>query len=457
MSKYVHKSRSKHGWLSEDVIAIILVVVFLTGLAFYVYTGIKGYDEQVVRFMVTTDKERDDEKAGVPITPSVEKRMEYTLRDYPITMAFIIVMFLLLSLWNHWKGASMQAIFCALFMLLGIGCSQKVLYEGFYGLTGEAGFIMIGCGTMIATFLLWRAMGLRLNNVAYVILSVLIIAMLGLNLIPIIKDQEINESFNWVRVAGITLQPSVFVKAGLIILGSCSFDSRKRQIWYFMLLLVSCAVIAMAKDIGALFVLGLLFVSMVHLILDNRRLMTVVLCLGVIAFGVLVMTSSTAWERMSNWGDAMTIERYHQRDFISAVVRAGWGGLGIEHAYEFFWLYAGGTDGVMACIQAVFGVPMSCVVIGCFITIVMQCGVNRSQYRSSQPILFQMGVYITVQVLLNYGGALDVLPFTGITSPFLSTGGSSLIVDMALMGVLLAALYTKSDIYDHVEDREDEK
>lgn len=457
MSKYSRKKQLRYSWLSEDVIAIILVVVFLIGLGFYVYTGIKGYDELEIRYMVTTDDERDDEAAGEPITPSVEERMEYALRDYPITMAFTIVMFLLLSLWNHFKGASMQAGLCALYMLLGIGCSQKVLYQGFYGLTGEAGFIMIGCGAMIAMFLLWRWMQQRLNNVMYVILSGLIIVMLGLNMYVILKGLKTNESYNWIRLFGITLQPSVFVKGGLVVLGSCSFSSRRRQVWYFLLLLVSCAVIAAARDIGALFVLALLFVSMVYLILDNRRLMTVVLILGVIAFGVLVLTSSTARERMTNWGDAMTIKRYHQRDFISAVVRAGWKGLGIENASEFFWLYAGDTDGVMAGIQAIFGLPMLLIVIGCYVTLVMQCGVNRSLHRSSQPILFQMGVYITAQVLLNYGGALDVLPFTGITSPFLSTGGSSTVVDMALMGVMLASLYTKTDIYDHKEDDSDEK
>lgn len=454
MKQYSHGNRLGSSRISKNVVSIILVVVFLTSLAFYVYGGIKGYDAQEIRFMVTTAKERKGEDNGTPITPSVEERFEYTLRDYPRTMAFLIVMFLALSLWNHRKGATMQSFFCALFMLQGIGCSQKVLYQGFYGLFGEAGFIVIGCGAMVATFLLWRWMGQRLNNVMYVILSGLILVMLALNLYAIIKKIDTNGAYNWVYIGGISLQPSVFIKAGLMVLGSCSFNNRRRKNWYFLLLAVSCVVLVGAKDIGALFVLALLFVSMIYLIIDKRSVMLLTLLLGVIAFGILLLISSTARERMGDWGHAMTIEKYHQRDFISAIVRAGWKGLGIDNASEFYWLYAGGTDGAMACVQAVYGLPMILIVIGCYVTLVMQCGVNRSLYRSSQPILFQIGVYITAQVLLNYGGATDLLPFSGLTSPFLSTGGSSTVIDMAVMGLMWASLYTKTDAYDAKEVEE---
>lgn len=446
MNNYHHRKRSFFGSLSEETVAIILVVVFLTGLAFYVYNGIRQYDDLKIRFMVTTDYERDHETEEEPLTPSVEERYEYTLRDYPRTMAFIIGAFLLLSLWNRWKDTHMQAFFCALFMLLGIGCSQKVLYQGFYGLTGEAGFIVMGIGSMIATFLLWRAIGQKLNVFMYIFLSLIIIGMLGLNVYAILTGKAKNETFNWVTLGGISFQPSEFIKAGLITLGACSFSSTWRKIWYFFLLFVSCGVIAAARDIGALFVLALLFVSMVYLIFDNKRLMVIIMVLGVIAFSLLVANSATAHRRMADWGHAMTIEKYHQRDFISTIVRAGWRGLGIANAAEFFWLFAGDTDGVIAGIQAIFGLPMLLVVMGCYVTLVMQCGVNRSLYTSSQPILFQMGVFITVQVLLNYGGALDVLPFTGITAPFLSTGGSSTVVNMALMGIMAASLYSKPNI-----------
>ncbi len=438
--------------LPRETVAILLVVAFLIGLPFYVYNGIKKYDDQKVRFMVTTDDERKEEKKGDLITPSVEQRMAYTLRDYPITMAFIIITFLLLSLWNYLKSAHMQAFLCALFMLLGIGCSQKVLYAGFYGLTGEAGFIMFGCIAMIATFFLWRALGQKLNKWAYIGLSGCILLMLGLNMLPILRDEAINNSYNWVSLFGLTFQPSEFIKAGLIILGACSFDNRRRRIWYFTLLLLSCGVVAAARDIGALFVLALLFVTMVYLIFDDKRLMVVVLLVGVVAFSLLVATSHTARERMDALGHAMTSDRHQQRDFISAIVRAGWGGLGMKNASEFYFLFAGGTDGVMAGIQAIFGLPMLIVVIFCYMTLIMQCGVNRSLYPTSQPILFQMGVFITAQILLNYGGSLDVIPFTGITAPFLSTGGSSTLLTMMLIGVMAASLYNKPNFITHKEE-----
>lgn len=432
--------------IRADVLVIVLVVLFLTGLTAYVHSGIREYDENELRYMVTVYRERANEVYnGKTIEPSVAERAEYTLRDYPRTMAFLIGFFVLLSLWNCWKRANLQACLAATFMLLGIGCSHKVLYQGFYGATGEAGFMVIGCFVMVAAFLFWRFLRQRLATPMYVILAVLIVLMIGANILAIFGSST-NGAYNWSSFAGVQIQPSEFIKAGLILLGACSFADKSRRRTYFALMLVSCVVIVAARDIGAVFVLALLFLSMVYLILDDDQLCRRLICVGIVVFAVLMFTSDTAQERMGNWGKAMIIDRAQQRNFISSVVRGGWFGLGIENAGDFYRHFAGGTDGVLAGLHAIFGIPMILVVMGCYMVLVLQCGFNRGVSPSSQPILFQMALFITAQVLLNYGGALDVLPFTGITAPLLSSGGSSTISNMALMGVMGASLYSKVDI-----------
>ena len=72
MNNYHHRKRSFFGSLSEETVAIILVVVFLTGLAFYVYNGIRQYDDLKIRFMVTTDYERDHETEEEPLIPFLQ-------------------------------------------------------------------------------------------------------------------------------------------------------------------------------------------------------------------------------------------------------------------------------------------------------------------------------------------------------------------------------------------------
>lgn len=432
---------------NRETIAIILVVVFLFSLTIYVSVGISGYDEQELQYMVTVHDHR---------SPSdLQERIDSTILTYPLAMIAIVLIFLALSFWNRRKNAHLQACLSAIFLLLGIGCSSKVLYSGFHGPTGEASFILIGCAVMVLTFLVWNVLGQRLNGGTYVLLCFLIVLMIGMCIGGIYQGKREAAAhntvpvYNWFTIPGIGLriQPSEFVKAGLILLGACSIDSRKRRVCYFILWFASCLAVVAARDIGAAFVLALLFVAMVHLMFDDKRLIALILVVGLLAFFLVLKINTTAQTRMDAWGKAMeNPDSYQQLDFISAVVWGGWKGLGIENAAEYFWLYAAGTDGVIAGIQAIFGLPMLLIVTGCYMTLILQCGLNRSIYPTSQPILFQMGLFFTAHFLLNYGGAIDLLPFTGITAPLLSTGGSSTIVNMAMLGISMAALYSNVHI-----------
>ena len=84
--------------------------------------------------------------------------------------------------------------------------------------------------------------------------------------------------------------------------------------------------------------------------------------------------------------------------------------------------------------------------MGCYIVLILQCGFSRSTSPTNYLIMLQIAVMFTTQIFLNYGGSLGLIPFTGITAPLLSTGGSSTISTMALLGMMFASMYTGNDI-----------
>ena len=442
------------GGLSGSKIAMILVVIFLLGLCLTVTIELRKLDDADLRVMTTLYQERYNEVyKGKPITPSVEVRAAATLRDYPITMLTLVGLFMLYSWWSHRAGYKLQAPLCAVFVLLGISTSTRVLFEGFYGLTGEAGFIILGAMIMPVTFFLAMYFRLQLPKKAFGVVTALILMMVGLNFITIFIGESKNGSFNWITLGGISLQPSEFVKAGLIVLGCCAFINTRRKLLYSALIVVGCIVVALSGDIGAVVIFGCLFIVMTQLLYDEEWLSLLIIVLGIAAFAAIILLSKnkiiseTAYRRMQDWGNAMTNEKiFQQKNFITATVLGGWKGLGIENAKQFFQIYAGGTDGVLACVQAVYGLPMLLVTMGCYIIIILQCGFNHGTAPSCHLFLTQIAVFFTVQVLLNYGGALDVLPFTGIVSPLLSQGGSSTLCTMALMGIMFACLAYKTTI-----------
>ncbi len=440
--------------LPFDKIAMLLVVVFLLGLCLTVSIELRQLDDATLRVMTTLYQERYNEVyKGKPITPSVEVRAAATLRDYPITMLALVGFFLLYSWWCRRAGYQFQAPLCALFTLLGISTSTRVLYEGFYGLTGEAGFILLGCIVMPITFFLAMRLRMQLSTKAFRMVTALILLMVGLNIITIFVGDSRNGSYNWITLGGISLQPSEFVKAGLIVLGCCAFITTRRKLLCSVLSILGCITVALSSDIGAVVIFGCLFIVMTQLLYDEEWLSLLIITLGVAAFVSIILLSKnkiiseTAYRRMQDWGDAMTNKNFfQQKNFITATVLGGWKGLGIANAEQFFKIYAGGTDGVLACVQAVYGLPMLLVTMGCYIVIILQCGFNRGTTPSCHLFLTQIAVFFTVQVLLNYGGSLDVLPFTGIVAPLMSQGGSSTLCTMALMGIMFACLAHKTTI-----------
>lgn len=439
---------------SSELIAIILVVVFLLGLCFTVSMGLREFDDATLRIMTTLNEERVNEvRNNKAITPSVQVRAAATLRDYPITMIALTCLFLLYSWWSRRAGYRFQSVLCALFILLGISTSTRVFFEGFYGVTGEAGFILIGCLIMPVTFFLTLRSRLQLPKKLFITLSVLIIAMMVLNAISIVAGDNRNGAFNWFSLGGFAIQPSEFIKAGLILLASCSYITTHRKLWYCTLSILCCGIVALSGDIGAVVVLGVLFVIMAQLLFDEEWLSILIILLGVTAFLLIIMLSKneiigrTAYRRMRDWGDAMTNKEYfQQKNFITATVMGGWMGLGVENSKEFFRIFAGGTDGVLAAVQAIYGLPMILLTFTCYIVIILQCGYNRGNSPACHYLLTQIAAFFTIQILLNYGGALDVLPFTGIVAPLMSQGGSSTLTTMALMGVMLACMAYKSEI-----------
>ena len=112
----------------------------------------------------------------------------------------------------------------------------------------------------------------------------------------------------------------------------------------------------------------------------------------------------------------------------------------IDFGSTFTKLTAAGTDASLAGIQVVFGLPALLCVFGCYLVILLCFAQNSGVSITCHPILYQLALVITVQVILNYCGSLDALPFTGVTAPLVSTGGSATVSTCLMLGVAAAAM-----------------
>ena len=429
-----------------ELIAILLVVVFLLGMCLYVFCGIRQYNDDMLRFMTTNYKERSAETyENTPITPSIAERATRTFRSYVLTMLFLVAAFLVMSYWTLKMNAGFLSSLCVLFILQGIGTSTKVLFEGFYGITGEAGFIIIGNFVFVAVFFIHLlVLRCQLSGIAFASTTLLAVAMIGLLVFARLTRKSTNGAYIWV----FGIQPAEFLKDILILLAAASLRATPRKIVYCFMICASCLVITICRDIGSVAVLAVLLFIMVMVLFDKRWLNFLLFVLFLVALYLVFKTQDTAMDRLEDWQNFMDpkLGNDQQLEFASVIVRGGWGGRGIGRAVEYFKLYAAGTDGVLGCVQAVYSFPMLLLAMGCYIVLILQCGFSRSTSPTNYLIMLQIAVMFTTQIFLNYGGSLGLIPFTGITAPLLSTGGSSTISTMALLGMMFASMYTGNDI-----------
>jgi cell division protein FtsW (lipid II flippase) len=134
-------------------------------------------------------------------------------------------------------------------------------------------------------------------------------------------------------------------------------------------------------------------------------------------------------------------DTWQQREFITATLLGGFRGLGLGNAHHFTEIFASREDGAIAGVMAIYGVPMVCVAIGSYALLMAQPLYNRAVYPSNYLIMSQVSALIFCQVILNFAGSLDLLPFTGVNGPLISAGGSSAICFCVLLGMIAASLH----------------
>ena len=297
-----------------------------------------------------------------------------------------------------------------------------------------------------------RTVGLA-SAVLSVLASVVILAISG-------------PAFRWIKIAGFSFQPTELMKFGLI-LGLGFFLARQKKngvikdfhktlkpvLW--VLVALGMVVVIVQRDLGSMVVLAgitaaMLFVSTVPL----RPLL-----LTALAFVVLggIAVASTPYRR-DRFETFLNPERdcqnqgYHACQALIAVGSGGLVGLGVGKSVQAYgYLPETPTDSIFAIYAEKFGFIGSVVMIGLLGVILLKLFVIATRTSSWESRLVVIGVtaWLGIQASINIGAMLGLLPLKGITLPFVSYGGSSLIFVMLAVGVVMRiSCYTSARKFD---------
>ena len=276
------------------------------------------------------------------------------------------------------------------------------------------------------------------------------LALCGLVLFPSVGITA-NGSARWIGIGSFTFQPSEFLKIAIVIyLADLFSGSRKKtnvtitSIKKFLLVLGTAAALLMLEpDLGTTAIIAA--ISLTVLFFSGFRLRNLLL-MGISGITLLFAASySSGYRRkrllgvLDPWQDPTGIGWQALQSAV-AISQGGVSGVGLgESRAKWGFLPFSHTDFIFAIVAEELGFIGACIVVLAFLSIGLAGLTAAFKAPDSFGQLLAAGItaWISIQAFVNLGAVLGMLPITGVPLPFVSSGGSSLVVTMAAFGILL--------------------
>lgn len=314
---------------------------------------------------------------------------------------------------------------------------SMVLMQGLWALFGLAIAVVV----LSVPYRMWRSTSAFIAIIGFA--GMLLPFMPGLG-------KEVNDAQSWVVLGGISFQPSEPMKLVLIVVAATILDrrhtgaNRPRALWPLMGVFAVAAALLLAQgDFGSLVVIGAILLAMAFMAGVPLVHLAVPVIVAASFLGLLVLTSP---RRMGRFTAFFDIEG--NRDYLAyqswqgllSIANGGLFGSGIGGSIsKLGYLPLAHSDFIFAVIADELGLVGVVAVLGVF-ALFCWCGVQASLAapdRFGMLLAGGISAWFGVQALVNIGGVVGALPVTGLTLPFFSHGGTSMMVSIVGAGLLM--------------------
>ena len=271
------------------------------------------------------------------------------------------------------------------------------------------------------------------------------LAAMGLLAITVVLGDVRGGSGSWLDFGSFTVQPSELVKVLYIYTGAATLDRlfARRNLFVFIVFSAVCVcALALMGDFGTALVFFAAF--LVIAFMRSGSFATVFLAVGGAAMAGFLVLSVKPYvaERFMTWGHAwedVWDSGYQQTHAMSAAASGGLFGRGAG-AGSLVDITAADTDMVFAVLSEELGLIIAVLAMFAVIALALFAVRNAARGRSTFYVIAGCAAVslMMVQMGLNIFGSLDILPFTGVTFPFVSKGGTSLISCWMLLAFVKA-------------------
>ena len=264
--------------------------------------------------------------------------------------------------------------------------------------------------------------------------------------VNVVASDAVLGARNWLEFGGFSFQPSEMVKVAYVYVGSSTLEKlfRRRNLFSFIAFSAVCVIaLALIGDFGTALVFFVSF--LVISFMRSGSIATVFLAVSSAGLAGFLAVSVRPYiaQRFASWGhvwEDVFDKGYQQTRAMSAAAAGGLFGKGAGSG----WLkdvFAANTDMVFAVICEELGLIIGLCAIWAMLTLAFFAVRSARHGRSAYYAIAAcstMSILLT-QLALNVFGSMDILPFTGVTFPFISRGGTSLLSCWMLMAFIKGA------------------
>ena len=354
-----------------------------------------------------------------------------------------------------WRTIDRGSLFCILILfsigiLLGLAASPPLAakngFEAFHYVKRQAVFGGLALLAMVVTSMMTPKLVRRLSVIGF------LVAFVSIALLPQFGTDFGKGAVRWYSLGFASIQPSEFLKPGFVVVSAWMLAASQEingppgRFWSLVLMMVCCGMLIFQPDFGQACIV---FFGWAVMYFVAGAPMALLLALA----GLAVAISVVAYGHSEHF--ARRIDGFLYPDFdptsqlgyaTNAIREGGILGVGVGEGQVKWSLPDAHTDFIIAVAAEEFGLVMVLIIIALYMSIVVRTLLRLMRERD--PFIRLAGTGLAcifgIQAFINLGVAVRLLPAKGMTLPFVSYGGSSLIAGGIAVGMLLAFTRTRA-------------
>ena len=325
----------------------------------------------------------------------------------------------------------------------------------------QARWLVVGAAVFVATVLIVRDHA-RLAGYRYLIGAVGLLLLLG----TIVFGTEVNGARLWIRFLGLSFQPSEFAKIAIVVFLAAYLNDKKEMLSmpttrvlglslpaakYFgplvLMWAVSLALLVFMKDFGMSLLLLAIFIALIYMATSRAVYVAAGLVLFAGGAALAFQLVGHVQERFQIWIDPWSHASTSGYQLLQSLFTIADGGLAGTGLGRGFLLYGSGrpvvpdlpTDFIFAAIANELGLLGAVGLVLCYLLFCWR-GFHVAIWAPdgfSKLLAAGLSAALALQTFIIIGGVTRLIPLTGITLPFVSYGGSSLLANLMLVALLL--------------------